>query len=99
MPCQRLQAPVRWHTYFKNRQLDAPMAGIDTMSLIVLTMVMLGVVVIITLLELEHLLAAPGTPQHPQCNHDDQSRRRELEVRLSGLRVQAFAQVHATDGD
>ncbi len=99
MPGQCLQAPVRRHTLFKDRQFDTAMAGVNSMSLIMMTMVMLAVVVIITLLELEHLLAAPGTPQHPKRNQNDQGGGCNLEVRLSGLSVQAFAQVHTTDGD
>ncbi|MNJ02324.1 hypothetical protein D3C81_2296730 [compost metagenome] len=63
-----------------------------------MTMVMFAVVVVTTLLELEHLLPAPSTPQHPQRNDDDQCRGRQQEVRLRGLRVEAFAQVHAADG-
>ncbi|MNP72656.1 hypothetical protein D3C76_1692560 [compost metagenome] len=75
------------------------MAGIDFVGFILMAMPILVVMVIIILLELEHLLTAPGTPQHPKCNDDDQCSGRKLEVRLSGLSVQAFAQVHAADGD
>ncbi|MNG20034.1 hypothetical protein D3C84_1042580 [compost metagenome] len=74
------------------------MAGIDTMGFIRVTVVM-RVVVIGTLLELEHPFATPGTPQHPERNQNDQCRGRELEVRLRGLGIQALSQVHATDGD
>lgn len=42
------------------------MAGIDSLGFIMMTMVMLALVVIITLLGVEHLLTAPGTQQPPQ---------------------------------
>ena len=56
---------MRWRAFLEDRQLDAAMAGIDSMGLIMMTMVVLAVVVIISLLELEHLLAAPSKPEHP----------------------------------
>ncbi|MNI92363.1 hypothetical protein D3C73_1501440 [compost metagenome] len=84
---------------FKDRQFDAAMTGIDAMGFIMVTVIMLAVVVVISLLELEHLLATPGTPEHPQRNHNDQRARGKLEVRLSGFGVQTFTQVHAANGD
>lgn len=62
-------------------------------------MVMFALMMLITLLELEHLFATPGTPEHPQRDGNDQGRRCELEVRLRRLSVQPLAQVHATDRD
>uniref|UniRef100_A0A1I8AEX9 Copper transporter n=1 Tax=Steinernema glaseri TaxID=37863 RepID=A0A1I8AEX9_9BILA len=86
MSGQCLQAPMGWHAFFEYRQLNTAMAGIDSVGFIMMAMTMLAVMVIITLLELEHLLTAPGTPQHPQRNHDDQCRGGKLEV-------------HSADGD
>ena len=96
---QGLQAPVRWHAFLEDRQFNTTMAGIYSVRFIMMTMVVFAVMVIIALLKLEHLLTAPGTPQHPQGNRDDQCRGSKLEIRLSGFSVQTFAQVHAADGD
>ncbi|MCY1402772.1 hypothetical protein D9M71_179280 [compost metagenome] len=57
------------------------------------------VMMIIALLETPHLFAAPGAPEHPQGDGDDQHRRGELEVRLGGLGVEVLPEVHATDGN
>jgi hypothetical protein len=57
---------MRWHALFEYRPLETLMAGIDSLGFIMMTMVMLALVVIITLLGVEHLLTAPGTQQPPQ---------------------------------
>ena len=69
MPAQRFHPPAWWGTFFKNRQFDVPMAGIDAMSFIMV--IMRSMMVIAILLELEHLFAAPRAPEHPEGNRDD----------------------------
>lgn len=83
------------------RQINTVMTGIDSVGFMMMAVTMLAVMVMVSTssLELETLLTAPGTPQHPKCNDDDQRRRRQLEVRLSGLSIEALAQVHAAHGD
>lgn len=41
------------------------------------------------------LLAAPGAPQHPRGDAEDQHRRSHLEIRLGGFRVPVLAEIHA----
>ncbi|MCY1296617.1 hypothetical protein D9M70_460150 [compost metagenome] len=94
---ESVQPPARRYPFLENRQLDAPMPRVDAAAFVV-RMVM-RVMMIIALLETPHLFAAPGAPEHPQGDGDDQHRRGELEVRLGGLGVEVLPEVHATDGN
>nr|BFE89930.1 hypothetical protein GCM10020185_04660 [Pseudomonas brassicacearum subsp. brassicacearum] len=86
------------------RQRQAFGFGMPVVMFVVVVMMIVIVIVIVmmvvvTLREPEHLLAAPGTPQHPQRDGNDQRSGCQLEIRLGGFGVQLLAQVHAADRD
>ena len=60
---------LRGYTSFKERQFDLAMAGVNPLSHIMMAMVMLSVVVILTLLELELLLATPSRRWAMETKH------------------------------